>query len=66
MTKFELSHEEKLLADNFIKEHKDCQYKSSIGGKISYEFTPTGVGTIKIIKCNSCKTTLNVTDFSRF
>lgn len=38
--------------DKHIKEvHKSDNYSGAIGGSYTYEFTPTSIGTIGIIKC---------------
>jgi len=32
--------------------HNDCEHEGgAIGGKISYIFTPTGLGTCLVVKC---------------
>lgn len=43
--------------------HHGCDAEAgAIGGRISFEFTPTGLGMITEVKC-LCGKTLNLTDF---
>ena len=44
--KFELNEKELGEYNEFIKKHKKCKFNSSIGGKITIKFTPTGLGNI--------------------
>ena len=55
---------EKLDFDNFRIEHKNCKCSSTIGGKISVEFTPTGLGYCINCKCNVCGKEKDITDIS--
>ena len=48
----------------FQQIHEDCKYQSTIGGKFTWLHTPTGVGGIIVIRCNSCKQEENVTDWT--
>lgn len=42
--------------------HNDCDaYAGAIGGRISYIFTPTGLGTCIVVRC-MCGEELNLTD----
>ena len=62
--RFYLTDTERDMADEWIMSH-DCPVKGNdgaIGGRITYEFTPTGLGIISRIKC-SCKKSLDLTDF---
>ena len=63
--RFELSKEEKELAEKFEKKHLDCarKHSSTIGGAISYCFTPTGVGVSVAVKCNVCNEIEDITDY---
>lgn len=58
---FELSKKEKEEADKFIEEHKKCDSKFTT---FSYIFTPTGIGYNVEIRCNSCRKTLDITDYT--
>ncbi len=41
--------------DKFIKAHRHTRIdKGSIGGGISYVFSPTSVGMIVLVKCSIC------------
>ena len=42
---FELTQDEKIIAENFIKSYSKNDF-GAIGGAFTYKFTPTGVGTI--------------------
>ena len=53
----------------FKKEHRDCckkifrkEYFSATGGAFTYIITPTGLGNIIKIKCNSCGKIKDITD----
>ena len=48
--------------EEFCKKHKDCECSSTIGGKISIIFTPTGLGYIIQCKCNTCNKIENITN----
>lgn len=46
---------EKIIAwqENHIKEkHNGKSYVGTIGGRFSYEFTPTSLGDIAVVKCS--------------
>ena len=53
---------EKTAYYNFIEKHKDCKCKATIGGKISVEIIPTGLGNEIICKCNICGEIEDITD----
>lgn len=61
---FTLDEAEEKRADEFqeLHRHKGEDF-GAIGGKISYRFTPTGLGTIAVILC-ACGHKLVLTDFS--
>lgn len=66
--KFELSKEETTIIKEIIKQHKKegCSLfanPGTIGGQWSYEFTPTSLGDVKVIKC-SCGFTKDYTDYN--
>lgn len=58
----ELTPKEQKRIKDFIQEHKDCIFTSSIGGKISYIVTPTGIGSIIEVRCNACGKQKDITD----
>lgn len=62
---FKLNDNEKLAAEKFEEEHVKCAKKhpTTIGGNITYRFTPTSIGTGKVIRCNICGKELNITDY---
>ena len=61
----ELDSVELAKIDRFIKKHKGCNCTSTIGGKISYIVTHTGIGPFVDIKCNVCGTTECITNISK-
>ena len=44
------------------KHAKSCPGISTIGGKFTYIFTPTGVGTAIVVRCNACGEEKDITD----
>lgn len=46
----------------FWKKHKDCEFASSIGGKVSVTITGTGFGYIFECRCNACDETEDITN----
>ena len=60
--KFELNEKELGEYNEFIKKHKKCKFNSSIGGKITIKFTPTGLGNIIEVCCNDCGKHKYITD----
>lgn len=46
----------------FCKKHKDCEFTSTIGGKISVYITPTGLGYMFQCTCNACDETEDITN----
>jgi hypothetical protein len=53
----------------FQIEHQNCcreklgkDFFSTTGGGFSYIVTPTGLGDIIVIRCNSCKAEKDITD----
>lgn len=63
---FNLNENEVKEYYDFCDEHKSCVLCSTIGGKISVEFIPTGLGEIKVVKCKSCGVTKDITDISNW
>lgn len=51
---------------DFCNKHRSCGFSSTIGGKISVIFTPTGLGEIVTVKCNSCGEEKDITDVSNW
>ena len=63
---FKLNEAEQKAYEEFISKHKDCKFSSTIGGKISITFTPTGLGDIIVVKCNECGKEKDITDISNW
>jgi len=53
---FIMSEKEVRAAEKFEQEHLECEkrHPTTIGGNISYRFTPTSIGTAVSIKCFCC------------
>jgi hypothetical protein len=66
MIEFKLNDVEEAEYKEFCERHKKCQFSSTIGGKISLEFIPTGLGEVKIVKCKVCRTEKDITDISNW
>lgn len=60
---FEINKSE--LVTKFREEHKNCP-TSTIGGRVSFIFTPTGLGTIIELRCNGCGKVKNITDMNKW
>lgn len=61
---FELTDEQAEQIDEWRREH-ECPYRyhqGAIGGRITYEFTPTGLGIAAGAKC-ACGSEINVTNY---
>lgn len=58
--------DEQINAVNDWKSNHDQVYCGAIGGRYSFEFTPTGVGIIIVIKDNITNEKLDVTDYESF
>lgn len=63
---FKLENKEFENYKNFIEQHKNCKFTSTIGGKFTISFTPTGLGNIIKIKCTSCNTEIDITDINNW
>jgi len=69
MLSFEMNEQEEKDAEELFKEHdKDCplvlgNIQSTIGGRISYTFTPTGLGMACGVRC-ACGWSQECTDVS--
>lgn len=53
---FDISEEEDVAIKNWEEEHvtnahNGRTYAGAIGGRLSYHFTPTSIGTIGVVKC---------------
>lgn len=59
---FKVEGKEFLDWEEFRERHKDCEFTSTIGGKFSFTFTPTGLGNIIEVKCNACKKEEDITN----
>ena len=64
--KFELNEKEFGEYNEFIKKHKNCKFNSSVGGKITIKFTPTGLGNIIEVCCNDCGKHKYITDIDNW
>ena len=68
--KFELNEIETKNARNFLTQHQECEWNGenppAIGGKFSYIFTRTGIGTAVCIRCNCCGVMQEITDTSKW
>ena len=64
MKTFEIDDKADELAEMFIVTH-DCplEYTGAIGGKISYEFTVTGIGVAIVVRCG-CGEEEDLTDYA--
>lgn len=63
---FKLNEKEEQNYKEFCKEHRGCEFTSTIGGKISITFTPTGLGNIVEVECHACGETKDITDISNW
>jgi hypothetical protein len=63
MISFELTEEQ----EKTLNEWKSTQEfpPATIGGAYTYEFTPTGLGTIIVVKCVN-KNTIDLTDYDNW
>jgi hypothetical protein len=65
---FSLSKKEQAKADRWMKQHRKIHgygKDGASGGRWSFEFTPTGLGTVVIVKC-ACGKQKDLTDFSNW
>lgn len=44
------------------KHAESCPAITAIGGKFTYIFTPTGIGTAIVVRCNACGEEKDITD----
>jgi len=67
MKQFTLAPSEERAADQFEKDHDHPAHNNgSVGGGISYRFTPTGIGSAIVVICGTCKMEKNITDFENW
>ena len=67
MIEFKLSEIEETAAYQFMDGHRHPEfYKGTIGGHISFLFTPTGVGDACSIKCAICNKEKNITNYNNW
>lgn len=65
MPVFEITQEDEVEFETWLSEHdKTCPLKErstqgAIGGRLTYSFTPTGIGLMKKISC-ACGKEINV------
>lgn len=59
---FSLDEKESKEYKDFCKKHRECEFVSTTGGKISITFTPTGLGNIVSVKCSGCGEIKDITN----
>lgn len=68
---FDLLPSENRKLQDWLKKHNTrCRFskienQGAIGGRLTYKFTPTGIGVITIVSC-ACNVEIDVTDYSQF
>jgi len=65
---FKLSEKEILKYKTWLEEHnKTCSAKDvgAIGGRMTFQFTPTSLGIISQVVC-ACGKEINLTDYERW
>lgn len=64
-TEFKLTDQEAMLAEVFEIEHRHEDInKGTIGGHISYMFTPNSIGIGVSMRCNICGEEENITEYN--
>lgn len=63
---FDIKYTEFVNWEQFREKHRNCEFTATEGGKFSFTFIPTGLGTTKIIKCNVCGKEEDITDISNW
>ena len=66
MKTFTLNYEQLTQIEEFRKKHKHENQNSTIGGKLSFIFTPTSIGVITDIKCNACNEIKDITNYNNW
>jgi hypothetical protein len=59
---FAVDEEQLKKLNEFREKHWRCGSKAAIGGAVTYEFTPTSLGVVVVIKCH-CGAKLDVSDY---
>jgi hypothetical protein len=64
MNQFTLTDDEILTLREWDRAGHDCTIttEGAIGDRLTYQFTPTGLGIIKVVKC-ACGAKLNLTNY---
>ncbi len=62
---FILTKEQDLKLSDWKSQHKNAN-EGTIGGRYSYEFTPTSLGCIEICKDAITKTQIDLTDYENW
>lgn len=76
MLKFEITDKEHVLFKVKYEEHKkDCKFfknskngipkTGAIGGSLTYNFTPTSIGTVVMVSC-ACGHEMDLTDYGEW
>jgi hypothetical protein len=60
---FDLTEEDWAKIKVWQNENKPMAYSGAIGGRYTYEFTPTNLGTVVKVKDNLKKIELDLTDY---
>lgn len=65
---FELDKDEMKKINQFITihENKHGECKAAIGGRYTFSFTPTSLGTIIKVQCGSCEEQLDITEYENW
>lgn len=67
--KFILNNDQIIKSEQFLKKHQ-CQYsgfenQGVVGGRFTYTFTPTNLGTVVKLKC-ACGEEIDLTDYENW
>lgn len=60
---FRLNESEQKSYNEFVIEHKHPKNQTTIGGKHTIAFTPTGLGPAIEVTCNICGAKKDITDY---
>lgn len=66
LSSFPLNKKEETRLKAFYKAHGKHYTTSATGGKYTYSFTPSGIGTFSEVRCNVCGKSKNITDFNNW
>jgi hypothetical protein len=61
---FVITDEDEKKINEWDKCAKD--YHGTIGGHLRYEFIPTSIGVVKLVKCYRCGEQLDLTDYDNW